>query len=39
MLSYTAGDTDVPLLKETIGENFERIVARFPYQDALISGL
>jgi len=36
MLSYTAGDTDVPLLEETIGDNFERIVARFPYQDALI---
>ncbi|MCB5274524.1 3-[(3aS,4S,7aS)-7a-methyl-1,5-dioxo-octahydro-1H-inden-4-yl]propanoyl:CoA ligase [Arthrobacter sp. SO5] len=36
MLAYTAGDTDVPLLEETIGANFERIVARFPYQDALI---
>ncbi|MEO5993597.1 MAG: AMP-binding protein [Arthrobacter sp.] len=36
MLAYTAGDTDVPLLEETIGDNFERIVARFPYQDALI---
>ncbi|MET1066170.1 MAG: AMP-binding protein [Arthrobacter sp.] len=36
MLAYTAGDTDVPLLEETIGNNFERIVARFPYQDALI---
>ncbi|SDK68760.1 AMP-binding protein [Arthrobacter sp. ok362] len=36
MLAYTAGDTDVPLLEETIGANFERIAARFPYQDALI---
>ncbi|QDW30650.1 AMP-binding protein [Arthrobacter sp. KBS0702] len=36
MLAYTAGDTDVPLLNETIGDNFERIVARFPYHDALI---
>jgi fatty-acyl-CoA synthase len=36
MLAYTAGGTDVPLLEETIGDNFERIVARFPYHDALI---
>jgi len=36
MLAYTAGDADVPLLEETIGDNFERIVARFPYHDALI---
>ncbi|MCU1548175.1 MAG: AMP-binding protein [Arthrobacter sp.] len=36
MLAYTAGDTDVPLLEETIGDNFERIVGRFPYHDALI---
>ncbi|QCB96649.1 AMP-binding protein [Arthrobacter sp. PAMC25564] len=36
MLAYTAGDTDVPLLDETIGANFERIVARFPLHDALI---
>ncbi|PPB48728.1 AMP-binding protein [Arthrobacter pityocampae] len=36
MLAYTAGDTDVPLLEETIGQNFERIVARFPFHDALI---
>ncbi|MEO8284509.1 MAG: AMP-binding protein, partial [Pseudarthrobacter sp.] len=36
MLAYTAGDTDVPLLEETIGENFERLVARFPLHDALI---
>src|SRR5215217_5507355 len=36
MRAYTAGDTDVPLLEETIGENFERMVARFPLHDALI---
>ena len=36
MLAYTAGDTDVPLLEETIGDNFERIVATLPLQDALI---
>ncbi|MBT2552487.1 AMP-binding protein [Arthrobacter sp. ISL-5] len=36
MRAYTAGDTDVPLLEETIGHNFERVVAEFPYHDALI---
>ena len=36
MRAYTAGDTDVPLLEETIGTNFERVVARFPFHDALI---
>jgi fatty-acyl-CoA synthase len=36
MRAYTAGDTDVPLLEETIGENFERMVAKFPFHDALI---
>jgi fatty-acyl-CoA synthase len=36
MRAYTAGDTDVPLLDETIGQNFERMVAKFPYHDALI---
>ncbi|MEI2278644.1 AMP-binding protein [Paenarthrobacter ilicis] len=36
MLSYTAGDTDVPLLEETIGTHFERIAAQFPLRDALI---
>ncbi|WP_104061849.1 AMP-binding protein [Arthrobacter sp. 4R501] len=36
MRAYTAGDTDVPLLEETIGQNFERVVARFPLHDALI---
>ncbi|MCU1516936.1 MAG: AMP-binding protein, partial [Pseudarthrobacter sp.] len=36
MRAYTAGDTDVPLLHETIGTNFEQVVARFPFHDALI---
>lgn len=36
MLAYTAGDSDVPLIEETIGDHFERIVAQFPYHDALI---
>ena len=36
MLAYTAGDTDVPLIEETIGDHFERIVAQFPFHDALI---
>ncbi|MBO1269614.1 AMP-binding protein [Arthrobacter cavernae] len=36
MLSYTAGDTDVSLLDETIGANFERVAAKFPLRDALI---
>ncbi len=36
MRAYTAGDTDVPLLEETIGEHFEQVVARFPLHDALI---
>ncbi|MCQ6271274.1 AMP-binding protein [Pseudarthrobacter sp. R1] len=36
MRAYTAGNTDVPLLEETIGGNFERMVARFPFHDALI---
>jgi fatty-acyl-CoA synthase len=36
MRAYTAGDTDVPLLEETIGQNFEQVVARFPFHDALI---
>ncbi|MET3140521.1 UNVERIFIED_ORG: fatty-acyl-CoA synthase [Arthrobacter sp. UYEF10] len=36
MRAYTAGDTDVPLLEETIGRNFERVAARFPFHDALI---
>ena len=36
-LSYSHGASDVPLLGETIGVNFDRTVARFPDQPALIS--
>ena len=36
MRAYTAGETEVPLLEETIGANFERVAARFPNHDALI---
>ncbi|CAM3109385.1 Long-chain-fatty-acid--CoA ligase [Arthrobacter ulcerisalmonis] len=36
MRAYTAGDTDVPLLNETIGHQFERVAAQFPFHDALI---
>jgi fatty-acyl-CoA synthase len=36
MRAYTAGDADVPLLEETIGQNFERAVAQFPLHNALI---
>jgi fatty-acyl-CoA synthase len=36
MKSYDAGPTDVPILEETIGENFERTVRRNPNADALV---
>ncbi|MDQ4501736.1 AMP-binding protein [Sinomonas sp. ASV322] len=36
MLSSTVGETDVPLLDETIGANFARAVGRFGERDALI---
>lgn len=36
MRANTAGNTDVPLLDETIGRNFERVAARFPFHDALV---
>jgi fatty-acyl-CoA synthase len=36
-LSYAHGASGVPLIGETIGENFERTVGRFPDRDALIS--
>ncbi len=35
-LSYTAGPTDVPLLEETIGANFERTVATHGEREALV---
>jgi fatty-acyl-CoA synthase len=36
-LSYSHGASTVPLLGETIGANFDRTVARFPEQPALIA--
>jgi len=36
-LSYIHGASDVPLLGETIGQNLDRTMARFPDRDALIS--
>jgi fatty-acyl-CoA synthase len=36
MLSYASGISDLPLLGETIGENFERTVARFGDREALV---
>jgi fatty-acyl-CoA synthase len=35
-LSYTRGPTDLPLLEETIGDNFDRTVAAHGDRDALI---
>src|SRR5260370_23982933 len=34
--SYTSAISDTPLLGDTIGENFDATVARFPDRDALI---
>ena len=36
MKSQDAGPTDIPILEETIGENFERTVAANPDGDALV---
>jgi fatty-acyl-CoA synthase len=36
-LSYLHGASPVPLLGETIGENLDRTVARFPDHDAVVS--
>ena len=36
-LAYARGDTTTPLLQETIGQNLESLVARFPDRDALVS--
>ena len=36
MPSYTSGPSDVPLLGETIGENFRKAVERFGDRDALV---
>lgn len=34
--SYQAGPTDTPLLNETIGQNFEGTVSRYPHSEALV---
>ncbi|MDQ7806030.1 AMP-binding protein [Amycolatopsis sp. A133] len=34
--SYASGISDTPLLGDTIGDNFDRTVAAFPDQDALV---
>lgn len=34
--SYASGTSDTPLLGETIGDLFDRIVARFPQNEALV---
>lgn len=34
--SYTSGISEVPLLGDTIGDNFARTAARFPGRDALV---
>jgi fatty-acyl-CoA synthase len=34
--SYAKGETDTPLLEQTIGENFEGTVARWPDREALV---
>ncbi|AGB25609.1 acyl-CoA synthetase (AMP-forming)/AMP-acid ligase II [Mycobacterium sp. JS623] len=36
MKSYDAGPTDIPILEETIGDNFERTVAAHPDVEALV---
>ena len=36
MKSYDAGPTDIPILEETIGENFERTVRANPDAEALV---
>ena len=35
-LSYSAGETDVPLIEQTIGDSFDATVARFPDREALV---
>ena len=36
MESYDAGPTDIPILEETIGANFEATAARYPEVEALV---
>ncbi len=35
-LSHTRGETDPPLIEQTIGDNFDATVARFPDREALV---
>ena len=35
-LSHTRGETDTPLIEQTIGDNFDATVARFPDREALV---
>ncbi|MDV3221617.1 AMP-binding protein [Intrasporangium sp.] len=35
-LSHTRGEADTPLLEQTIGDNFDATVARFPEREALV---
>ena len=35
-LSYDSGETDVPLLEQTIGDNFDETVEKFPDREALV---
>ncbi len=36
MLALACGDTDIPLLEQTIGDNLEATVRRFPQREALV---
>ncbi|BBY19595.1 AMP-binding protein [Mycolicibacterium litorale] len=36
MKAYDAGPTDTPIIEQTIGAHFERIVARYPDTEALV---
>jgi fatty-acyl-CoA synthase len=35
-LSHTHGETDIPLIEQTIGDNFDATVLRFPDREALV---
>ena len=35
--SYASGTSDVPLLGDTIGDNLDRTIERFPDREALVS--
>ncbi len=37
LASYAHGASGVPLLGETIGDNLDRVAARFPHHDAVVS--